>query len=306
LLPASVKPQGVEMAKTVVVLFAGIISISFASIFIKFCDDVPAIMIATYRLSIASVILCVYYTLKGYSYKNINKKDFFLSCAGGLFLSLHFITWISSLKYTSVASSVVLVATNPIFVGAFSYVLLKEKQHIELVMGIVLCFIGSIMIAVGDSGLGGVTSIGKPALIGDTLALIGAFMASGYLIVGSKARERLDIVTYVTLVFTISAIFLLLTSLVIGIPFTGYKPSSYLFMVLLAVVPQLIGHTSINWALKHLKTSMVAISILGEPVGATILAYIFFRESVGAIQLSGIVMIFAAILIASKRGRKGH
>jgi drug/metabolite transporter (DMT)-like permease len=93
---------------------------------------------------------------------------------------------------------------------------------------------------------------------------------------------------------------------VIGMPFTGYKPSSYLFMVLLAVVPQLIGHTSINWALKHLKTSMVAISILGEPVGATILAYIFFRESVGAIQLSGIVLIFAAILIASKRGRKGH
>jgi drug/metabolite transporter (DMT)-like permease len=157
---------------------------------------------------------------------------------------------------------------------------------------------------VGDIGLSGVTSIGKPALIGDALALTGAFMASGYLIAGSKAREHLDIVTYVTLVFTISALFLLLTSLVIGMPFTGYKPSSYLFMVLLAVVPQLIGHTSINWALKHLKTSMVAISILGEPVGATILAYIFFRESVGAIQLAGIVLIFSAILIASKKGRK--
>jgi drug/metabolite transporter (DMT)-like permease len=242
--------------------------------------------------------------LKGRSFKNINKRDFFLSLFGGLFLSLHFITWISSLKYTSVASSVVLVTTNPIFVGVFSYFLLKEKQHIELVAGIVLCFIGSIMIAVGDSGLGGVTSIGKPALIGDALALIGAFMASGYLIVGSKAREHLDIVTYVTLVFTISAIFLLLTSLVIRMPFTGYRPSSYLFMVLLAVIPQLIGHTSINWALKHLKSSMVAISILGEPVGAAVLAYIFFQESVGTIQLAGIVLIFSAILIASKKGRK--
>ncbi|MBN2517020.1 MAG: DMT family transporter [Deltaproteobacteria bacterium] len=292
------------MAKTVVVLFAGIISISFASIFIKFCDDVPAIMIATYRLSIASVILCGYYMLKGQSFKNINKRDFFLSLLGGLFLSLHFIAWISSLKYTSVASSVVLVTTNPIFVGVFSYFLLKEKQHIELVVGIVLCFVGSILIAVGDCGLGGVTSIGKPALIGDALALIGAFTASGYLIVGSKARERLDIVTYVTLVFTISAIFLLLTSLVIGMPFTGYRPSSYLFMVLLAVIPQLIGHTSINWALKHLKSSMVAISILGEPVGAAILAYIFFQESIGAIQLAGIVLIFSAILMASKKGKK--
>jgi len=294
------------MAKTVVVLFAGIISISFAAIFIKFCDDVPAIMIATYRLSIASVILCLYYTLSGHSFKRINKRDLLLSLAGGLFLSLHFISWISSLKYTSVASSVVLVATNPIFVGAFSYVLLKEKQHVELVIGIVLCFVGSIMIALGDSGLAGVTSIGKRALTGDALALIGAFMASGYLIVGSKAREGLDIVTYVTLVFTISALFLLLTSFMIGMPFTGYRPSSYLFMVLLAVVPQLIGHTSINWALKHLKTSMVAISILGEPVGATILAYIFFRESVGDIQFAGIVLIFAAILIASKKGRKSQ
>lgn len=292
------------MTKTVVVLFTGIISISFAAIFIRFCDDVPAIMIATYRLSIASVILCVYYTLKGHSFKKINKRDFFLSLLGGLFLSLHFITWISSLKYTSVASSVVLVATNPIFVGVFSYFLLREKQHTALVIGIVLCFIGSMMIAVGDSGLGGLTPVGKQALIGDALALMGALMASGYLIVGSMARERLDIITYVTLVFTISALFLLLTSLVIGMPFTGYKPSSYLFMVLLAVVPQLIGHTSINWALEHLKTSMVAISILGEPVGATILAYIFFREAVSVIQFSGIILIFAAILVASKRGRK--
>ena len=292
------------MAKTVVVLLAGIISISFASIFIKLCDDVPAIMIATYRLSIASVILCVYYTLRGHSFTKIDKIDLLLALLGGLFLSFHFITWISSLKYTSVASSVVLVATNPIFVGVLSYFLLKEKQHLVLVIGIVLCFMGSIMIAIGDSGLGGAISIGKQALIGDILALLGAFMASGYLIVGSKARERLDITTYVTLVFTISALFLLLTSFMSRIPFFGYKPSSYLFMVLLAVVPQLIGHTSINWALKHLKTSMVAISILGEPVGATILAYIIFRESVGAIQLVGIALIFAAILIASKKGGK--
>jgi drug/metabolite transporter (DMT)-like permease len=304
LLPESVKSQGVEMAKTVVVLLAGIISISFASIFIKLCDDVPAIMIATYRLSIASVILCVYYTLRGHSFTKIDKIDLLLALLGGLFLSFHFITWISSLKYTSVASSVVLVATNPIFVGVLSYFLLKEKQHLVLVIGIVLCFMGSIMIAIGDSGLGGAISIGKQALIGDILALLGAFMASGYLIVGSKARERLDITTYVTLVFTISALFLLLTSFMSRIPFFGYKPSSYLFMVLLAVVPQLIGHTSINWALKHLKTSMVAISILGEPVGATILAYIIFRESVGAIQLVGIALIFAAILIASKKGGK--
>jgi drug/metabolite transporter (DMT)-like permease len=282
----------------------GIISISFAAIFIRFCEDVPAIMIATYRLGVASLFLCTYFKLTGHSLKNINSRDLLLSLLGGIFLALHFITWISSLKYTSVASSVVLVTTNPIFVGAFSYFLLKERQSIELISGIILCFFGSILIAMGDSGIHGLAAIDKRSLFGDSLALMGAVMASGYLIVGGKARERLDILTYVTIVFTVSAVFLLITSLMAGIPFTGYKPASYLFMVLLAIVPQLMGHTSINWALKHLKTSMIAISILGEPIGATILAYFFFQESVGIIQSAGIILIFAAILVASRKGKK--
>ena len=163
---------------------------------------------------------------------------------------------------------------------------------------------GSVLIAAGDSGLHGLTVTAKRYLTGAVLALVGAIMASGYLIVGSKARETVDILTYVTVVFSVSAVFLLVTSLVLGISFTGYKGSSYIFMILLAVVPQLIGHTSINWALKHLKTSMVAITILGEPIGATILAYIFFNETVGDIQLIGIVLVFTAIIVASRKGKR--
>ena len=292
------------MIKTIVVFLAGITSISFAAIFIKFCDDVPAIMIATYRLGVASLILCLIFKIKGYSFKKVQKKDLLFSLGGGLFLAFHFIAWISSLKYTSVASSVVLVATNPVFVGIFSCFLLKEKQNVELIIGIILCLVGSLMIAVGDSKVHELALINKKALVGDALALIGAVMASGYLIVGSKARERLDTLTHVTIVFTSSAIFLLATSVVMEIPFTGYRPTSYVYMVLLAVVPQLIGHTSINWALKHLKTSMVAISILGEPVGATVLAYVFFRESVDTLQFVGIILIFTAIITALRKGKK--
>ena len=293
-----------HMIKTIAILLAGITSISFASIFIRFCDDVPAIMIATCRLGIASVILLVIYKIRGFTFKGIHRRDLLFSLLGGLFLSLHFILWITSLKYTSVASSVVLVTTNPIFVGIFSYFFLREKQPVELIAGICLCFLGSFMIAMGDSGLHGFTLADKKALIGDVLALAGAVMASGYLIVGSKVRERLDILTYITVVYSISALFLLITSVALQIPFTGYKPGSYLFMALLAVVPQLIGHTSLNWALKHLKASMVAITILGEPIGATILAYHFFTESVGRFQLLGMAMIFAAIIIASQKGKK--
>ena len=292
------------MIRTVFVLFAGIVSISFAAIFIRFCDDVPAIMIATYRLSVASLVLGSCAGFKRNTFVNMRRKDLLLCIAGGIFLALHFITWISSLKYTSVASSVVLVTTNPIFVGVFSFFILREKQNPELVAGIILCFAGSVLIAAGDSGLNGMTITDKYSLIGDALALTGAVMASGYLIVGSKARETVDIMTYVTVVFSAGAVFLLATSLALGIPFTGYKGSSYLFMILLAVVPQLIGHTSINWALKHLKASMVAITILGEPIGATILAYIFFNETVGTIQLIGMFSVCAAIITASRKGKK--
>jgi drug/metabolite transporter (DMT)-like permease len=244
------------------------------------------------------------FKLKGYSLKKVPKKDLLFSFIGGLFLAFHFIAWITSLKYTSIASSVILVTTNPIFVGLFSYFLFKEKQEIELVMGIVLCLLGSIMIVSGDSGIHELTLYNEKATAGDILALIGAIMASGYLIVGSKVREKLDVLPYVTIMYATSTIFLLLISLIMKIPFTGYRSISYLYMGLLALIPQLIGHTSINWALKHLKTSMIAISILGEPVGATILAYIFFKESVDSLQVIGMSLIFAAIITASRKGRK--
>ena len=282
----------------------GIVAISFASIFIKFCDDVPSIMIATYRLTISSIILLTIAKGRGIRFTSFSKKQLLIGVLGGFFLSLHFSFWISSLKFTSVASSVVLVTTNPIFVGLFSYLLFREKQPPELILGIILSFSGSIILALGDSGLQGLSIQNPSFLLGDVLALLGAIMTSGYLMVGSKLREEMDVLSYISVVYTFSACFLLIASVSWGIPFTGYKASSYLYMALLAVVPQLIGHTAINWALKHLKTSMVAITILGEPVGASILAYIIFHETIKSFQGIGIVLIFLAIIISSRKGRK--
>jgi len=282
----------------------GIVAISFASIFIKFCDDVPSIMIATYRLTISSIILLTIAKGRGIRFTSFSKKQLLIGVLGGFFLSLHFSFWISSLKFTSVASSVVLVTTNPIFVGLFSYLLFREKQPPELILGIILSFSGSVILAIGDSGLQGLSIQNPSFLLGDVLALLGAIMTSGYLMVGSKLREEMDVLSYICVVYTFSACFLLIASVSWGIPFTGYKASSYLYMVLLAVVPQLIGHTAINWSLKHLKTSMVAITILGEPVGASILAYIIFHETIKSFQGIGIVLIFLAIIISSRKGRK--
>ena len=291
-----------NVTMTVIFLSAGIVAISFAAIFIRLCDDVPAIMIATYRLVGASCVLFIVFFITGHSLRAIHPRDLALSVVAGVFMSLHFITWIASLKYTSVASSVVLVTTNPIFVGLFSWVFLRERQRWTLVAGIILCCAGGALIAVGDGGWQGLVPADRLALRGDLLALAGAVMASGYLIVGSRLRARMDVISYTTIVYGMSAVILLVISVLMGLPFTGYHPESYLYLVLLAVVPQLIGHTAINWALKHVRASMVAIAILGEPVGATLLAWLFFREAVGTIQFVGILCIFGAIIIASRHG----
>jgi drug/metabolite transporter (DMT)-like permease len=292
------------LVKTFAGLSAGIIAISFAAIFIKFCEDVPSLMIATYRLVISSIIVLAIAKSRGIRFSNFTKKQVLIGMLGGLFLALHFTFWISSLKFTSVASSVVLVTTNPIFVGIFSYLFFKETQPIELIAGIILSFSGSIILAAGDSGLRGLAINNPSFLLGDTLALLGALTASGYLMVGSKARQEMDVVSYAAIVYSFSALFLLTAVFFSGIPFTGYKASSYMFMGLLAIVPQLIGHTSINWALKHLKASVIAITILGEPIGASILAYFIFQERISSFQGAGIMLIFLAIIIASRKARK--
>jgi drug/metabolite transporter (DMT)-like permease len=292
------------LVKTFAGLSAGIIAISFAAIFIKFCEEVPSLMIATYRLVISSIIVLVIAKSRGIRFSRFTKTQILTGMLGGMFLALHFTFWISSLKFTSVASSVVLVTTNPIFVGIFSAVFLKEAQPIELIAGIILSFLGSIILAVGDSGIRGLSIANPSFLIGDSLALLGALMASGYLMVGSKARQEMDVVSYAAIVYSFSALFLLIASFSFRISFTGYRSSSYMFMVLLAIVPQLIGHTAINWALKHLKTSMIAITILGEPIGASILAYVIFQERISSFQGAGIMLIFLAIIIASRKARK--
>jgi len=292
------------MIKSISIFVVGVLSLASASILVKFCTDVPSVMIATYRLVLSSIFLIFLFKLKGIRLSHVGKKELLLSILSGVVLAIHFLSWFASLKLTSVASSVVLVTTNPLFVGIFSILFLREKLQKEIIIGIILSIAGSIVLAVGDSGLEGFKATDNKALIGDLLALFGAICASWYLIIGSKIRETLDIVTYTTIAYTASAVVLLIVSAVQGVPFTGYSNTSYISMVMLAIFPQLIGHTSVNWALKHLKTSMVAITILGEPIGATIMAYFIFDETIDIYKFIGICLIFISIIIASRKGAK--
>lgn len=271
----------------------GILAVSTASIFIKLCDA-PALVIATYRMVFASLILLPYALYKKTG-KPWGRKEMGWLLLSGFFLSFHFAFWIASLKYTSVASSVVFVSTHPIFVGIGSRLFLKERMGFYLIFGIVLSVLGSALISYGDM------SLSEKALMGDGLALLGAIAASGYFLVGRKMRKSQDLFSYILPVYSTAALALIVFSLAFHESFFGYTRSTYLYLLLLALVPQLIGHTTFNWALKYLPASMVAITILGEPVGSVILAYFILGEGLTSWKVAGGVLILSGILIALRR-----
>lgn len=271
----------------------GILAVSTASIFIKLCDA-PALVIATYRMVFASLILLPYALYKKTG-KPWGRKEMGWLLLSGFFLSFHFAFWIASLKYTSVASSVVFVSTHPIFVGIGSRLFLKERMGFYLIFGIVLSVLGSALISYGDM------SLSEKALMGDGLALLGAIAASGYFLVGRKMRKSQDLFSYILPVYSTAALALIVFSLAFRESFFGYTPSTYLYLLLLALVPQLIGHTTFNWALKYLPASMVAITILGEPVGSVVLAYFILGEGLTSWKVVGGVLILAGILTSLRR-----
>jgi drug/metabolite transporter (DMT)-like permease len=281
------------MIRLYLLLPIGIIAVSTASIFIKLCDA-PVLIIATYRMTLASLMLLPFASYRRV-WKGWSKDEIGWLILSGILLAFHFALWIASLKYTSIASSVVLVTTNPIFVGIGAWLFLKERIGLNLVLGIILSVLGSGLISYGDM------TLSKEALMGDGLALLGAIAASGYLLIGRKMRKGQDLLSYIFPVYLASAMVLVIFSLVFQKSFSGYSSSTYLFLFLLALIPQLIGHTTFNWALKYLPVSMVAIAVLGEPVGSTILAYLILGEDLTIWKILGGFSIFAGILIALKK-----
>jgi drug/metabolite transporter (DMT)-like permease len=283
------------MNRPYILLPIGIMAVSTASIFIKLCDA-PVLIIATYRMILASLMLTPFACCNR-AWRGWEKDKIGWLLLSGLFLSLHFAFWIASLKYTSVASSVVLVTTHPIFVGIGGWLFLKERLGLNLMFGIALSVLGSGLISYGDM------SLSKEALMGDGLALLGAITASGYLLVGRKMRKDQVLLSYIFPVYSTAGLILMLFAIISQESFGGYSSSTYLYLFLLALVPQLMGHTTFNWALKYFPASMVAITTLGEPIGSTVLAYFILGEKLTFLKILGGISIFAGILIALRKKR---
>jgi drug/metabolite transporter (DMT)-like permease len=278
-------------------LVSGVLAVSTGAIFAKLAEA-PALVIAAYRVGLASLILAPIAWWKARDeLMGLEIREYILALLSGFFLALHFFTWISSLNYTSVANSVVLVNTNPLWVGLLTPVLSKDRLGLMSKIGIALGVIGGAIIGAGDFATGG------QALWGDFLALLGSICAAMYLLLGRNLRRKLSLLAYVIICYGGAAIILWALVIARGLQVVGFSSGTYAAFAGMALISQIIGHTSYNWALKWFSASLIAVSLLGEPIGATILAYIIFAETLTWTKLVGGSLILAAIYLAA-RGEK--
>lgn len=282
-----------------VVLLIGIIAVSTASILIRNAQAMaPSLVIAAYRMTIASlVVVPVALWRHQKELRKLQAKEWLLAAGSGAFLAVHFAAWVTSLEYTSVTSSVVLDATSPLWVAVGSWLLLRERLNRLVILGLIVAVTGSLVIGLGDM----TTGTGSAPLLGNSLALVGALTVTGYWMIGRHVRGSLSLAPYVAIVYSMAAIVLLMMVAGAGQPMTGYDATTYVWLVLLALAPQLVGHSSFNWALARLPAVFIAVATLGEPIGATVLAYLLLNETPTPIRMFGAALVLAGVAVTMSR-----
>lgn len=292
-------------------LITAIAAVSTSSVFIRFAQaDAPSLVIAALRLVCATLLLApLAWTRYREELKSLTPKELLLGGVSGLFLAVHFATWISSLEYTSVASSVVFVSTGPLWVALLSPILLNESLTRAAILGLIIAIMGGTLIGISDACVWNngfrcpdfSQVLQGRAMWGNFLALVGAWTVSGYLIIGRKLRTKMSLIPYIFLVYGMSAIALIVIMLFAGQSPFGYPARTYGWIFLLAAFPQLIGHSTYNWVLRYIPATLVAIITLVEPIGSAVLAYFVLHEVPTNGVLLGGVLILIGIFLASRQ-----
>lgn len=292
---------------------AGILFVSTASLFIRYAQqEASSIAIAAGRLLVASLVLIPLALVNHRrEFKDLTGRELGKGLLSGLFLALHFTSWITSLEYTSVASSVVLVTTTPLWVAIFSPLVLKEPVRKSVIIGLIISMTGGVIVGLGNA-CGFVEgrficqdqSISGQTMLGNILALMGAWMAAGYMMMGRQLRKRLSTVSYSALVYGAAAVILLVVVAIRAEPVLSYSPQTYLWLLALGIIPQLLGHSLLNWALEFISAAYVSLTLLGEPIGTVILAMIFLKENPTLLEFVGAVLILVGIAVGSLRDRR--
>ncbi len=291
-------PAKVPSSVYIVLLF-GIAAVSMAAIFISFAqrEGIPSAVIASGRLGISALLLTPFALRKHIpDLRRLTGRDLLLAVISGVVLAIHFLTWITSLEYTSVLISTVFVTTGPLWVALLEVIFLRARFGILVWLGLFVALVGGITI--GLAGSSGDVNGTNPAL-GGGLALAGAVAVAIYFVIGRNLRAKLPLLPYIWLVYSCTAVALVVYTLLSGETFTGYSATGYFWVVVLALFPQLIGHTSFNYALRYVSATYVSIITQAEPVGSAIAAIILFSQIPTGMQVVGSVAILIGVMLSS-------
>lgn len=284
-------------------LFAGVVAVSWAAIFIRLAEA-PALSVSAYRLVFAALPVALFAAARRRDeLLRLSRREHLLLLVSGAALALHFATWIASLGRTTVASSVALVSTQPVWVALIAVLVLRERMSRRAGLAILVATVGGATIGGADISLSG------EALAGDALALVGAVCAGIYFVAGRRVRPTMSLAGYVGVVYTVAAVLLVAAAAGAGQPLTGCSLQTWLMLALLAIVPQHLGHSTLNWALRYLSAPFVSVAILGEPVISTALAIPFLDEWPGPMRVVGgaitLVGVYLAVREESKQAHHG-
>jgi len=287
-----------------------ILAVSTSSLFIRFAQaEAPSLAIAAWRLTLASCVLVpLAWRRNRTEIRQLSRNRVGLLILSGVFLCFHFATWITSLEYTSVASSVVLVTTSPLWVALLSPLVLRERLPKMVWVGLVLALAGGTVVAGSDVcqiGASGMMCLDLQSLAreqgmwGNFLAVVGAWCVAGYILIGRWVRPHLSLLSYIAVVYGVAAVGLIGLAGVNRTQLFGFQPVTFLWFALLALIPQLIGHSTYNWALRYLSAATVSVAGLGEPIGSSLLAFMFLSEPPTGLEVVGGGLILLGIYLSS-------
>jgi len=276
------------------ILFAGVVAVAWSAPFIRLSLEAgaPALAIAALRLTFASPPMMAMAAARGVGdLRVLVRRDWVLMTLSAVALAFHFAFWVASLERTSVTTAVVLVTSQPVFVGLGAWLFLHERPSKYVVAGTVIAALGAVLLVSDDLGdLGTMT--------GNLLALLGAVAVSVYVVIGRSVRQRVSLASYTGVVYPLTAVLLVAAALASGTALGGHSMEAYLWIALMAAVSQLIGHNAINWSLAALPAAVVAVAILGEPVIASALAAFVLDEMPTLLELAGGAVVLSGVYVA--------
>jgi drug/metabolite transporter (DMT)-like permease len=282
-------------------LAISIVAVSFASVLIKSCTGSPPLGIAFFRLLFTTLLLLPFVALQGKirsELRTLPRRDLLIMVVIGCVLAAHFALWITSLSYTSVASSVILVTAHPIIVAPLSYVLLRERLSAVNAAGIAISLAGVILLVAGNNQAG----FALDSLEGNILAWLGGVAAGLYILGGRFMRRTTSVLSYALVVYAVAAAVLFVLATTLEVPLGSMPMQDLGIILLMALVSGILGHTLYNWALGHIRASVASVALLGEPVGSSVLAFVlpWIAQAPPTFTIYGGAVIFLGIYLTTR------